>query len=132
MASHERDPETFRPHLDSTAMPRRHVSRDIKERIPYLRYVEGYSVKQIEQLLGVKKSLVYQSLVYHRNFGVGYNLGAFANFAYGRRRTLGFTDLRLIKALLSQQHYLYLDELQEELLARRGITASIPTLLRTL
>src|SRR5277367_677834 len=113
-------------------MPRRHVSRDLKERIPYLRYVEGYTVKQIEQLLGIKKSLVYQSLSYYRDFGVPYNPAAFVHFSCGRHRALDATDLRLIKALLGQQGCLYLDELQDELLTRRGISVSIPTLLRTL
>jgi len=65
-------------------MPRRHVSRDLKERILYLRYVEGFKVKEIERILGVKKSMIYQTLNYHRNHGVTYNLMAFSYFSRGR------------------------------------------------
>ena len=39
-------------------MPRRAVSRDLKARIPYLAYVEGFKVKEIGRILGVKKSIV--------------------------------------------------------------------------
>jgi len=113
-------------------MPRRHVSRDLKERIPYLAYVEGFKVKEIERLLGVKKSMIYQTLNYHRNYGVAYNPQAFSNFSRGRPRILTRTDLDLIKALLSQEPTMYLDELQEELLTCRGAVVSIPTLLRSL
>jgi hypothetical protein len=38
----------------------------------------------------------------------------------------------LIKALLVQQHCLYLDEIRDELLTQRGVIVSIPTLTRTL
>jgi len=113
-------------------MPRRHVSRDLKERIPYLRYVEGFKVKEIERLLGVKKSMIYQTLNYHREYGVTYNPAAFLQRGRGRRRTLDYIDLRLLKSLLSQDACLYLDELQEELLVRRGISVSVQTLLRSL
>jgi hypothetical protein len=34
--------------------------------------------------------------------------------------------------MISQHHSVYLDEIQEELLARRGTMVSIPTLARTL
>jgi transposase len=113
-------------------MPRRHVSRDLKERIPYLRYVEGFKVKEIERILGVKKSMIYQTLNYHRDYGVAYNPMAFSNVSQGRPRVLNSIDLDLIKSLLSQEPTMYLDELQDELLTRRGTVVSIPTLLRSL
>jgi len=113
-------------------MPRRHVSQDLKNRIPYLRYVEGFKVKEIERLLNIKKSMIYQTLNYHRNYGVTYNPAAFSCFPRGRPRTLTNTDLNLIKSLLSQDPTLYLDELQDELLMRCGASISIPTLLRSL
>ena len=113
-------------------MPRRHVSRDIKERIPYLRYIEGFSVKEIGRILGIKKSMIYQTLNYHRNYGVTYNPTAFSNLSNGRPRILTSEDLNLIRSLLSQNPSLYLDELQDELFVRRGVVISIPTLLRSL
>jgi transposase len=118
--------------LYNNNMPRRHVSPDLKERIPYLRYVEGFKVKEIERILGVKKSMIYQTLNYYRNYGVAFNPRAFSNFSRGRRRILTSTDLNLIKALLDQEPTMYLDELQDELLTRRGAVVSIPTLLRSL
>ncbi|KAF8957941.1 hypothetical protein BDZ97DRAFT_1627647, partial [Flammula alnicola] len=113
-------------------MPRRHVSRDLKERIPYLRYVEGFKVKEIERLLNVKKSMIYQCLNYHREYGVAYNPAAFLQHAQGRKRALDPVDLRLLKSLLRQDPCLYLDELQDELLVRRGVSTSVQTLLRSL
>jgi transposase len=113
-------------------MPRRHVSRDMKARIPYLRYVEGFKVKEIERILDVKKSMIYQTLNYHRNFGVTYNPMAFSYFPRGRSRILSSVDLDLVKSLLGQDPTMYLDELQDELFTRRGVVVSIPTLLRSL
>ena len=113
-------------------MPRRHVSRDLKEHIPYLRYVEGFNVKEIGRLLGVKKSMIYQTLNYHREYGITYNPTAFLQRDRGRRRALDSVDLRLLKSLLSQDACLYLDELQDELLVRRGVSVSVQTLLRSL
>jgi transposase len=113
-------------------MPRRHVSRDLKGRIPYLRYVEGFKVKEIERILGIKKSMIYQTLNYHRNFGVTYNPMAFSNFPRGRLRILSSGDLDLVKSLLGQEPTMYLDELQDELFIRRGVVVSVPTLLRSL
>ena len=41
-------------------------------------------------------------------------------------------DLSLIRSLLSQNPSIYLVELQDELLQRRGASISVPTLLRSL
>jgi len=112
-------------------MPRRHVSRDVKERIPYLRY-SGFSVKEIGRILGVKKSMIYQTLNYHRNHRVTYNPTAFSNLPNGRPRILKIDDLNLVRSLLSQYPSIYLDELQDELFVRRGVAISIPTLFRSL
>src|ERR1700720_274371 len=49
-----------------------------------------------------------------------------------RPRKLTSTDISFIKALISQHHTIYLDEIQEQLLSRRGTQISIPTLMRTL
>src|SRR6266699_3399387 len=114
------------------AMPRRPVSCDLKDHIPYLRYIEGFKVKDIERILGVKKSMIYQTLNYHRNYGVTYNPMAFSNFPCGWPRILTSTDLDLIKSLLSQEPTMYLDELQDDLLTCCGAVVSIPTLLWSL
>ena len=42
------------------------------------------------------------------------------------------SDICYIKALLAQEHCIYLDEIQDRLLTERGVRASIPTLVRTL
>src|ERR1700735_1422237 len=76
--------------------------------------------------------MIYQTLNYHRNYGVTYNPAAFSCFPCGQPCTLTNTDLNLIKSLLSQDPTLYLDELQDELLMHRGVSISIPTLLRSL
>ena len=67
-------------------MPRRSVSRDLKACIPYLAYVEGFKIKEIGRILGVKKSMIqYQTLNYYRmsssSFGshpssTGYSISA--------------------------------------------------------
>ncbi|KAF8870044.1 hypothetical protein CPB84DRAFT_1754683 [Gymnopilus junonius] len=113
-------------------MPRRHVSRDLKDHIPYLRYIEGFRVKDIERILGVRKMMVYQCLKYFRQYGIPYNPSAFSQHSRGRPRSLTRVDLRLLKSLLSQDSTMYLDEMQDELLMRRGVYISIPTLLCSL
>ena len=113
-------------------MPRRCVSRDLKARILYLVYVEGFKVKEVEHLLGVKKSMIYQALNYFRDYGVTYNLDAYSHHTRGRCRKLDSINVRVIKALLDQEPCLYMDELQEQLLTCRGINISVSTLLRTL
>jgi transposase len=113
-------------------MPCRKVSRDLKARIPYLAYVEGFKIKEIGQLLGVKKSMVYQTLNYYRNYGVTYNPKAYMHHSRGRHRMLDTIDVRFIKSMLDQEPSLYLDELQDLILMQRRIHVSVPTLLRTL
>jgi transposase len=110
-------------------MPAKHVSEDLKARIPILRYEHGYSVKNICLLLDVKKSMVYQILTYHRTYGVTSNPHRRASH---RQRILSPVDVEFIRSLLSQQHTLYLDEIQTELRLRRNVYVSIPTIVRTL
>jgi len=112
-------------------MPRA-ASLDLKQRIPYLRYVEHYPVKEIVNILGVKKSLVYRTLQFYQRYGVCYNPMVFAHRAPGRPRKLSPIDIRLIKSLLDQDPCMYLDELQDELLIRRNVAISVPTLLQSL
>jgi transposase len=111
-------------------MPPRTVSRDLKASIPILRYEQGYEVKEICDLLGIKKTLVYQTLKYHHLHGLHYN--PLAQRATGRPRSLSPIDISFIRALLTQRHCIYVDEIQEELLLRRGVRTSVNTILRTL
>ena len=110
-------------------MPHRHVFHNLKDCILYLCYVEGFKVKEIERILSFKKSMIYQTLNYHRNYGVVFNPTAFSNFSRGQLCILTSTDLNLIKALLDEEPSMYLDEPQYELLTRCRTVVSIPTLL---
>lgn len=110
-------------------MPLHSVSRDLKARIPVLRYAEGYSVKNICRVLGIKKSLVYKTLQFHHDHGITHNPHARRR---GRRRQLNSMDISFIRALLSRNHTVYLDEIQEKLRAQRNVRVSIPTLTLTL
>jgi transposase len=105
------------------------ASRDLKARIPVLRFEFGLSVKEICKILGIRKSLVYKSLHYHCIYGTTTNPNARSRSG---PRKLTQTDLAFIRDMIAQRHTLYLDEIQQELVARRGILVSIPTLTRTL
>jgi transposase len=110
-------------------MPPHSVSHDIKARIPILHHNLGYSIEEIGKVLGVKKSLIYRTLYFHRAHGQTYNP---YSAQQSRRRHLTSTDISFIRGLLHQKHATYLDEIQEQLLARRGTKISISTLSRTL
>lgn len=110
-------------------MPRRAVSRDIKARIPILFHEQGRSIQDICAVLGIGKTLVYDTLRFHRIHGVSYNPLARSP---GRHRSLTPTDLLFIRGLLDNRHCIYLDEIQDQLLTRRGIKVSMPTIFRTL
>lgn len=114
--------------IPSNSMPRT-VSRNLKARIPVLRFELGFSVKEICKILGIRKTLVYQTLRYHCIYGTTLNPHARANSG---PRKLSQINLAFIRDMIAQQHSLYLDEIQEELVARWGILVSIPTLARTL
>jgi transposase len=110
-------------------MPRRAVSRDLKARVPILHYEQGLSIKKICELLGIKKSLAYQTLVYSRTYSLHYNPYAYRS---GRRCHLSATDVNFVYNILQRHHCSYLVEIQAELAVERGVSVSIPTLLRTL
>jgi len=109
-------------------MPYHSISKDLKARIPILRQ-QGYNVKKIGSLLGIKKTLIYRFLAHVRHHGVPYNPHA---YKFGHHRTLLHEDLKLIVALLNQRHCIYLDELQAELYNIRDTFLSQPTLICTL
>jgi transposase len=110
-------------------MPTRTISQDLKDRIPTLFHAQGFSVTEICNLLGIKKTAAYAALRNQRLFGTTANMNAHKR---GRPRILDANDLEFIRAFLSQRRTLYLDELQEALERRCQIHVSIPTLVRTL
>jgi predicted transcriptional regulator len=91
-------------------MPSCSVSLDLKAHIPVLRYQQGFSVKDICRVIGIKKSLVYKTLQFHHTHGTTHNPYA---HRHGDRHQLDSTDVSFIQALLSQDHTVYLDEIQE-------------------
>ena len=109
-------------------MPYHPVSKDLKARIPVLEQ-QGYSVKKICNLLGIKKTLVYRSLTHVRRYGVPYKT---CSHRPGRHRILSHEDLKLIVALLNRRHCVYLDELQAEVYNIRGTLLSQVSLMRAL
>ena len=110
-------------------MPSRKVSLDLKNRIPILHFELGYSVKGICELLGIKKSLVYQTLMYIRQYGTSHN--PYTRSA-GCHRILTREDVQFIQDTVLQHPSIYLDELQVVLWAHRAIYISLSTLFRTL
>jgi transposase len=118
--------------ISSVTMPVRSVSLDLKARIPVLYYGQNRSIKSICTILGIKKTLVYDTLRYHRLYSVPYNVAAVAKRHKGRKRKLSRTDLNYITYLINHRPTLYLDELQHEMRWHRGKDVSIQTLLRTL
>lgn len=110
-------------------MPSRKVSQDLKDRIPVLYHQQNYTVKNICELLGIKKTLVYQTLLYYAAHGVAFNRHAQKR---GRPRKLGLNDIKFINSLVQQRHCVYLDEIQRELEESRDQEVSITTIYRTL
>jgi transposase len=105
------------------------VSRDLKARIPVLFHHQGFNVKEICGLLDIKKSLVYYTLRYAHTYGVPYKP---YTHKPGRKRLLSQGDVHFIVALLNRRHCVYIDEIQDQLSNERGVTISLPTLMRTL
>jgi transposase len=74
-------------------MPVYAVSNDTKAHIPAL-FQDGYTVREICHLLGVKKSLVYNTLDLYNRYGIVYNPHKYS--VTGRRRVLSTTDVLFI------------------------------------
>jgi transposase len=106
------------------------ISNDLKARIPVLHYEQGFTVNKICSILNIRKTLAYETLRHHRAYGVAFDPNARRRGV--QRRALTSTDLAFIRMLLNQQHTVYLDEIQDQLLSRRSVKVSIPTLTRTL
>lgn len=106
------------------------VSNDLKARIPIL-FRNGYTIKRICSILGLKKSLVNKVLDHYARHGVVYNPSTYSGVRR-RRRILTAADENFIFTVVQHRRTIYLDELQQELRDKRHIHVSIPTLRRAL
>ena len=104
------------------------ISKDLKVRIPVLRQ-QGYNVKKICHLLGIKKTIVYHTLTHFHCHGVPYNPLAHCS---GHHRALLPEDLKLIITLLKWRHCIYLDELQAKVYNICVVTLSWLAIMHTL
>lgn len=111
-------------------MPPHHVSYDLKARIPILFYQQKFRIKEICELLGIKKSLAYSTLQCFQRYGLPVN--PHTRKPPGRDRLLSIDDITTLCALIERQHTIYLDEIQAKLLELRGTNISISTLMRTI
>jgi hypothetical protein len=102
-------------------------SLDLKARVPKLR-ARGWKVPAICDVLGLRRTCVYNVLHYHRTYGVPANLAA---RKAGRPRTFNGIQLAAFKDLQSQHPTAYQDELARMALAL-GVKATQPTISRTL
>ncbi|KAG2078483.1 hypothetical protein BDR04DRAFT_1086831, partial [Suillus decipiens] len=99
-------------------MPPWAISSDLKLRIPVLRHVQGLSIKQICEVLGIRKSLVYQTLQLYDKLADVTN-----SRKLGRRHSLNYENINYIKS------HCYL---HSSLLLRRHVKILLSTLFRTL
>jgi transposase len=116
---------TLLPPLPHMAPPK---SNDLKARIPFLFFRDGYKVKKICQLLGVHKTLIYTCLQNYMRFGMTSNP---YRCHHGRPRILKHTHIDFLRQFMGSRHTSYLDEVQQELRTELGVFASLPTLSRT-
>ncbi|KAH9168611.1 hypothetical protein EDB89DRAFT_1805417, partial [Lactarius sanguifluus] len=110
-------------------MPPRTISHDLKARIPLLFYEQHFTVKEICNIIGVEKSLVYKSLRYFDAYVVAHNPHAHKS---SRHRMLSPLDIKFIVALVDWRHCIYLDEIKQELSEQRGCKVSLSTIYRML
>ena len=116
--------------MSTSNMPPRTVSYDLELRIPMLRHVYGYSINKICEVLGIRKSLVYKTL--HRLYATLSDVTCPNSRTAGRCRSLNYEDINYIKSHCHLHSSVFLDELQSDLLSRRGVKVSMSTFFRTL
>ncbi|KAJ7592105.1 hypothetical protein C8J56DRAFT_1046483 [Mycena floridula] len=90
-------------------MPRK-VSADLKARIPILSLDLHFNVKAICRILGVKKSLVYNTLHLYQTTGCTTNAPTFRQ--RGRRRAILIPNLQYLRQFLlnDPSMYMFIDE----------------------
>lgn len=112
-------------------MPRRY-SDDLKARIAVLFFDHNLDVPTICKYLGVKKTLVYDTLQYycaHLESGIPI---CTQSSPIARHHKLNAIDEQYISSLIEHRPCLYLDEIQNALLKARGIRISLWLLHQTL
>jgi len=111
-------------------MPPIGASDDLKSCIPVL-YSEGYSVKDICHLLGIKKTLAYNVLNRYHRYGTISNPNTYSCLVRGAR-SLCPADFSFISAVVKHRPSIYLDELKEQLSLQRNVHISLATISRAL
>ena len=111
-------------------MPPIGASDDLKSRIPVL-YSEGYSVKDICHLLGIKKTLAYNVLNWYHCYGTISNPNTYSYLVRGAR-SLCPADFSFISAVVKHCPSIYLDELKEQLSLQCNVHISLATISRAL
>ena len=106
------------------------VPPHIKAQIPLL-YHDNHSIKDICHSLGIKKSLVYRTLLLYSKYGTTTNPYRYSHIP-GRQRALNSVDVAFVSATVQHRSTIYLDEIQRDLWAKRHKFATLSTLLRTL
>ncbi|KIM53223.1 hypothetical protein SCLCIDRAFT_74998, partial [Scleroderma citrinum Foug A] len=94
-------------------MPPKGISDDLKSRIPVL-YGEGYSVKDICHLLGIKKTLAYKVLNQYHCHGTILNPLTYSCLVRSPH-SLHPADFAFISAVVNHRPSIYLDKLKEQL-----------------
>src|SRR5882762_6752987 len=105
------------------------ISSNLRECIIIWYYDQNQSVEDIIKLTCRSKATIYRILATFEEFGQVTN--PHSRLA-GRKCTLLSTDLLYILGLLNAQLSLYLDEIQERLVAAHHIQVLLPTISRTL
>ncbi|KAF5358628.1 hypothetical protein D9758_007742 [Tetrapyrgos nigripes] len=103
------------------------VHPDLKRRIPILFHQQNRSIPEIEEITGLKKTCIYDTLQYDALYGVPFNPHARRS---GRPRTIHSDDAHFIVKLLQQRKTMYLDEIQSQLHTRLGLHVSKPSILQ--
>ena len=80
------------------------------------------------QILGIKKTLVYQASQYYNRYGACFNI---KSRRQAGKRKLNVIDLKWVHNELNSNKSIYLDKMQHCLHEARGVQISLPPVLRT-
>ena len=105
-----------------------HTTQQMRERMVVWRLEFHKSIAEIAELVECSERTVSQVLRLHRDFGQVRNPYARDR---GRPRTLDTADMNYVSSILAANPTLYLDEIQRQLSATRGIDVAISTISRT-
>ncbi|KAF9219457.1 hypothetical protein BS17DRAFT_646784, partial [Gyrodon lividus] len=104
------------------------VPPNVKAQIPLLYNNNNHSV---DDILGIKKSLVYRTLSLYSKYGTITNPSKYSQMT-GCHRLLTSADIAFISTIIQNCNTIYLDELQCELQAKHHKFTTLSNLLRTL